>query len=157
MGNFQTVMSSVFWIGTAITIQYMLRGSLPILFDIITNKMPDIPSSIPPSPGWAPFWRSLFHSAPPAFSVWFCVRMAGFGPGIVIVLMAYASIGVLEIVDIVWDGYDDGWTELLATGCLGQTIVVSMYTAAIFYVLSFRPRRSGILSIHLPRQKSGLD
>ncbi|RAH74906.1 uncharacterized protein BO66DRAFT_397497 [Aspergillus aculeatinus CBS 121060] len=108
----------------------------------MSNRMPDILSSLPPSPAWAPFWRTLFHAAPPAFSVWFCVRMAGLSFNIVIALMAYVSIGVLEIVDIVWDGYEDGWTELLVTGCLGQTIVVSIYTAAIFYVLSFRPRQS---------------
>ncbi|PYI35542.1 hypothetical protein BP00DRAFT_442714 [Aspergillus indologenus CBS 114.80] len=104
--------------------------------------MPDILSSLPPSPGWVPFWRSLFHAALPAFSVWFCVRMAGLSYSIVIALMGYASIGAVDIVGIVWDGYEDGWTELLVTECLGQTTVVSMYTAAIFYVLSFRPRRS---------------
>ncbi|RAH86962.1 hypothetical protein BO86DRAFT_74910 [Aspergillus japonicus CBS 114.51] len=97
MGNFQTVLSSLFWIGTAITIQYMLTGPLPILFDILSNKMPDILSSLPPSPGWAPFWRRLFHSAPPAFSVWFCVRMAGLSYSIVIALMGYALIGAVDI------------------------------------------------------------
>ncbi|PYH79217.1 hypothetical protein BO82DRAFT_136596 [Aspergillus uvarum CBS 121591] len=143
MGNFQTVLSSLFWIGIAVTIQYMIRGPLPILLDIISNKMPDILSSLPPSPGWAPFWRSLFRAAPPAFSVWFCVRMSGLSYSIVIALMGYASIGAVDIVGIVWKGYENGWTELLVTECLGQTIVVSMYMAAIFYVLSFRPRRSG--------------